>query len=179
MGGTTKYWDYAGSNLGLSHASRQYGSLLLMLQPCPRNGGPATLEWNSTGLRKRGRPAHTWETALQKCCVWKSGDNWIVEAAANDHWMRSGQVFVFFRLYTGWPVDLVKSSRSFACALKGLWFDFSLRNSLIAPTFSLNIWVPFDKAAHSLPQWKAWTTIKLPKPHCLMKHVFHVCVKGR
>ena len=44
MGGTTKYrccrttLDW---NLGLSHASRQYGSSLLMLQPCRRNVGLA------------------------------------------------------------------------------------------------------------------------------------------
>ena len=43
-GGTTKYrccrttLDW---NLGLSHAVRQYGSSLLMLQPCPRNVGLA------------------------------------------------------------------------------------------------------------------------------------------
>ena len=43
------------------------------------------LEWNITGRRKRGRPAYTWETALERHCSWKNFDNWIVEAAAYGH----------------------------------------------------------------------------------------------
>ena len=45
------------------------------------------LEWNMRGPRKRGRPAYTWETALQKYSIWKGFDNWIVEAAGREHWM--------------------------------------------------------------------------------------------
>ena len=58
------------------------------------------LEWNISGPRKRGRPAYTWETALQRYSISKGGGNWIVEAAAYDHWMRSLQDFLFFTLYT-------------------------------------------------------------------------------
>ena len=56
-------------------------------------------EWNIRGPRKRGRPAYTWETALQTYCIWKGGDSCIVKAAAYDHWMRSEQDFEFFTLY--------------------------------------------------------------------------------
>ena len=52
------------------------------------------LEWNIRGPRKRGRPAYTWETVLQRYSIWKGGGNWIVEAAAYDHWMRSLREFV-------------------------------------------------------------------------------------
>ena len=58
------------------------------------------LEWNIRGPRKRGPPAYTSEKALQRYCIWKGGSNWIVEAAAYDHWMRSVQDFVVFTLYT-------------------------------------------------------------------------------
>ena len=63
------------------------------------------LEWNikgprKRGKRKRGRPAYTWETALQRYSIWKGRGNWIVEAAAYDHSMRSLQDFVFLTLYT-------------------------------------------------------------------------------
>ena len=61
------------------------------------------LEWNIRGPRKRGRPAYTWETALQRYSMREGGvnlHNWIVEAAAYDHWMRSLQDFVFFTSYT-------------------------------------------------------------------------------
>ena len=40
------------------------------------------LHWNVRGRRTRGRPAYTWETALERYCIWKGFDNWIVEAAA-------------------------------------------------------------------------------------------------
>jgi len=76
------------------------------------------LEWNIRGPRKPGRPAYTWGTALQKYCIWTGGGNWIVEAAAYDHWMRSKQDFVFFTLYTSWSGKILH----FACALKNcLW----------------------------------------------------------
>ena len=40
------------------------------------------------------------DTALQRYCISTGGGNWIVEAAAYDHWMRSKQDFVFFTWYT-------------------------------------------------------------------------------
>ena len=57
------------------------------------------LEWNMRGPRKRGRPAYTWETALQKYSIWKGFDNWIVEAAEREHWMLMKRDFVFFTLH--------------------------------------------------------------------------------
>ena len=56
------------------------------------------LEWNMRGPRKRGRPAYTWETALQKYWIWKAFDNWIVEAG-REHWMLLKRDFVFFTLH--------------------------------------------------------------------------------
>ena len=35
-------------------------------------------------------------------CIRKCGDNWIVDAAAYNRWMRSKHDFVFFTLYTSW-----------------------------------------------------------------------------
>ena len=40
-------------------------------------------EWNGRRPRKRGEPAYTWETVLQKYSTWKGFDNWIVQAAAS------------------------------------------------------------------------------------------------
>ena len=57
------------------------------------------LEWNMRGPRKRGRPAYTWETALQKYSIWKGFNNWIVEAAGREHWMLMKRDFVFFTLH--------------------------------------------------------------------------------
>ncbi len=51
------------------------------------------------GRRKRGRPAYTWETAVQKYSLWKGFDNWIVEAAAREHWILMNRGFVFFTLH--------------------------------------------------------------------------------
>ena len=31
------------------------------------------LEWNIRGPRKRGRPAYTWQTTLQRYCIWTGG----------------------------------------------------------------------------------------------------------
>ena len=58
------------------------------------------LHWNIRGRRTRGRPAYTWETALERYCIWKGFDNWIVEAFEYGHWMRFKEDFVFFTLYT-------------------------------------------------------------------------------
>ena len=55
--------------------------------------------WNMRGPRIRGRPAYTWETALQKYSIWKGFDNWIVEAAARERWMLMKRDFVVFTLY--------------------------------------------------------------------------------
>ena len=60
------------------------------------------LHWNIRGRRTRGRPAYTWETALERYCIWKGFDNWIVEAFEYGHWMRFKEDFVFFTLYTSW-----------------------------------------------------------------------------
>ena len=57
------------------------------------------LAWNMKGPRKRGRPAYTWETALQKYSIWKGFDNWIVEAAARESWMLMKRDFVVFTLH--------------------------------------------------------------------------------
>ena len=46
-----------------------------------------------------GRPAYTWETALQKYSIWKGFNNWIVEAAGREHWMLMKRDFVFFTLH--------------------------------------------------------------------------------
>ena len=55
------------------------------------------LHWNISGRRTRGRPAYTWETALERYCIWKGFDNWIVEAFEYGHWMRFKEDFVFSR----------------------------------------------------------------------------------
>ena len=64
------------------------------------------LEWNMRGPRKRGRPAYTWETALQKYSIWKGFNNWIVEAAGREHWMLMKRDFVFFTLHNRWSKNL-------------------------------------------------------------------------
>ena len=81
------------------------------------------LKWNIRGARRRGRPAYTWGTALQRYSIWKGGGNWIVEAAAYGHWMRWLQDF--FPRCT--PIDRINSGISFACALKGLPSGIHLR----------------------------------------------------
>ena len=58
------------------------------------------LHWNIRGRRTRGRPAYTWETTLERYCIWKGFDNWIVEAFEYGHWMRFKEDFVFFTFYT-------------------------------------------------------------------------------
>ena len=65
----------------------------------PERWARRILEWNMRGPRKRGRPAYTWETALQKYSIWKGFDNWIVEAAGREHWMLMKRDFVFFTLH--------------------------------------------------------------------------------
>ena len=57
------------------------------------------LAWNMRGPRKRGRPAYTWETALQIYSIWKGFDSWIVEAAARERWMLMKRDFVVFTLH--------------------------------------------------------------------------------
>ena len=57
------------------------------------------LAWNMRGPRKRGRPAYTWETALQMYSIWKGFDDWIMEAAARERWMLMKRDFVVFTLH--------------------------------------------------------------------------------
>ena len=57
------------------------------------------LAWNIRGPRKRGRPAYTWERALDKYSIWKGFDNWMTKAAAYDDWMLLKRDFVSFILY--------------------------------------------------------------------------------
>ena len=89
------------TNIGLSHVEAvwKFVSYVATLpsERCTRR----SLEWDIRGPRKRGRPAYTSETALQRYCMWKGGGNWIVEAAAYDHWTRSKQDFVLVTLCTG------------------------------------------------------------------------------
>ena len=68
------------------------------------------LEWNIKRPGKRGRPAYTWETALQKYSIRKG--NWIVEAVACKHWMLMKREFLFFTLHNG-------SSANFSCFFLG------------------------------------------------------------
>ena len=73
------------------------------------------LAWNMRGPRKRGRPAYTWETALQMYSIWKGFDNWIMEAAARERWMLMKRDFVVFTLHNRWSADF------------NFFFFFSLR----------------------------------------------------
>ncbi|MCV6576771.1 MAG: hypothetical protein OIF58_13650, partial [Cohaesibacter sp.] len=57
------------------------------------------LAWNIREPRKRGRPAYTWERALDKYSIWKGFDNWMTKAAAYDDWMLLKRDFVSFILY--------------------------------------------------------------------------------
>ena len=70
-----------------------------MLQPCPRNVGPAGF-WNGTSDHhgnEDGLPT-LWKQRCkkEKFCLRKGVDGWIAEVAAYDHWMRT--VFNFRRM---------------------------------------------------------------------------------
>ena len=121
MGGTTKYrccrttLDW---NLGLSHASRQYGSSLLMLQPCRRNVGLAGF---CIGTSEDDGHADDLPTLGKQ--RWK--DIVFGKALTTGLWRLlsmvigcgSKRILSFSRCTL---VDRVKSCISFACALKGL-----------------------------------------------------------
>ena len=63
----------------------------------PERWARRILAWNMRGPRKRGRPAYTWETALQIYSIWNC---WIVEAAARERWMLMKRDFVVFTLHS-------------------------------------------------------------------------------
>ena len=121
MGGTTNHrccrttLDW---NFGLSHASRQYGSSLLMLQPCRRNVGLAGC---CIGTSEDDGHADDLPTLGEQ--RWKN----IVfgKALTTGLWRLlsmvigcgSKRILCFSRCTL---VDRVKSCISFACALKGL-----------------------------------------------------------
>ena len=103
MDGTTEY-RYCRTtldcNLGLSHAFASYVAILP-----PERWTRKILAWNMRGPRKRGRPAYTWETALQMYSIWKGFDNWNMEAAARERWMLMKRDFVVFTLHNRWSAD--------------------------------------------------------------------------
>ena len=110
--------DYAGLKLWSAtciEAVRKFASYAATL-PSER-WTRRILEWNIKGPRKRGRPTYTWETALQKYCMWKGGDHWIVEALRMIIGCGRNRTLCFSRCTL---VDRVKSCISFACALEGL-----------------------------------------------------------
>ena len=90
-------------NLGLSHASRQCGSSLLMLQPCPRNVGPAGF-LNGTS-EDHGNEEDLLTLGRQRCKDIPSG-----KAVAIGLWrllrtiIRCGRyrILCFSRCYTSW-----------------------------------------------------------------------------
>ena len=112
------------------------------------------LEWNMRGPRKRGRPAYTWETALQKYSIWKGFNNWIVEAAGREHWMLMKRDFVFFTLHNRWSkilnsICLRPKGAAFGPASFDFDFDFSpalLKQKIVLPT-------RIDGKHHPLQQW--------------------------
>ena len=160
MGGTIKYrccrttLDW---NLGLSHASRQYGSSLLMLQPCRRNVGLAGF---CIGTSEDDGHADDLPTLGKQ--RWK--DIVFGKALTTGLWRLlsmvigcgSKRILCFSRCTL---VDRVRSCISFACALKGLpsgrqaltltWLN--LLKSITNIHTIINSWIRF-------PDFRAFST---------------------
>ena len=101
-----------------SHASRQYGSSLLMLQPCPRNVGLAG--FLSGTSEDHGNEEDLLTLGRQRCKDIPSG-----RAVAIGLWRLLRMIIGYGRyrilcFSRCTLVDRVKSCISFACALKGL-----------------------------------------------------------
>ena len=135
------------------------------------------------GRRTRGRPAYTWETALERYCIWKDFDNWIVEAFEYGHWMRCKEDFVFFTLYTSWSgkilhfICLRPKGAAFGPASFDLtWLDMSSwaigRTSRVMPTGG-HIWC--RNSSHFAPAHEQNDPTGIGNYKVLLGSCFHRC----